>query len=78
MDNKMYLAINDEVIATKQKEVEELNDKLIVGYHSLPFVKKLVNKDDIRQQITANWQEFETWMNQRIREQSNERKSKVL
>ena len=62
---RAYLAITDEEITRKQKQVKDANDKLIEEYHKLSFWDRHFSGRGmgIHQLVTMNWLNFNNWMN---------------
>lgn len=61
-----YLSCTDEVITQRQKEVKELNDRLIAEHNKLPFWRRFFEATDLSHTVTQNWYSFNIWMNNRI------------
>lgn len=65
----MYLSINDEVLIKRQKEVEQINEKIISTFDALPFWQKWGKTEKIKQIIIENWKNLEIFQNRRMREE---------
>ncbi len=65
----MYLACTDKVIEEKQNALKAHNDKLIAEHNKLPFWRRFLEDDNLKEQITTNWTNFNKWMDRRMKEQ---------
>lgn len=60
-----YLSCMDAEITKRKNEVKAYNNRLIDAHHKLPFCRRWFLEEALKQQIIANWGEFQKWMNER-------------